>query len=397
LPLSAIRQSWPLFLGMGVLMLGAGLQSTLLSLRATLEGFPTPVTGVIMSCYYVGYVVGTIIAPPLLRQVGPIRVFAALAAVASVAILIQGLFVNPATWGAMRGVSGVCFAAIYVVAESWLNDLASRSNRGRLLAVYMVVLYVGLGAAQFLLLLSDPRSPASFMLVSVLISLAMVPIVISAQPLPKPTVPRKVGILELYRDSPLGVVGVIASGLIASIIFSMGPVYARLSGMDTMRVATFMAVSILAAVATQYPVGRLSDRMDRRTVIAGVCTLIMLIATSIAAFRSMPHAMFLILAALFSGFALTLYSLSVSLVNDKLEPAQMVAASSTLLLLNGSAAAIGPTLAGSLMAAFGPTAYFSTLATLAGALAIFDLWRKVRRKPVPRSKKGSFIGSQPRA
>ena len=397
MPLSVISKSWPLLLGMGVLMLGAGLQSTLLSLRATLEGFPTPVTGVVMSCYYVGYVVGTIIAPPLLRQVGPIRVFAALAAVASVAILIQGLFVNPATWGAMRGVSGVCFAAIYVVAESWLNDLASRSNRGRLLAVYMVVLYVGLGAAQFLLLLSDPRSPASFMLVSVLISLAMVPIVISAQPLPKSTVPRKVRILELYRDSPLGVVGVIASGLIASIIFSMGPVYARLSGMDTMRVATFMAVSILAAVTTQYPVGRLSDRMDRRTVIAGVCTLIMLIATSIAAFPSMPYTMFLILAALFSGFALTLYSLSVSHVNDKLEPAQMVAASSTLLLLNGSAAAIGPTLAGSLMAAFGSTAYFSTLAALAGALAVFDLWRKIRRKPVPPSKKGSFMGAQPRA
>lgn len=397
MPLSAIRRSWPLFLGMGLLMLGAGLQSTLLSLRATLEGFGTPVTGVIMSCYYVGYVLGTFVAPPLLRRVGPIRVFAALAAAASVAILIQGLFVNPATWGAMRGVSGVCFAAIYVVAESWLNDLASRANRGRLLAVYMVVLYVGLGAAQFLLLLSDPQSPAPFMLVSVLISLAMVPIVISAQPLPTRTVPAKVRILDLYRDSPLGVVGVIASGLIASIIFSMGPVYARLSGMDTMGVATFMAVSILAAVTTQYPVGRLSDRMDRRTVIAGVCTLIMVIATSIAAFRSMPHAMVLILAALFSGFALTLYSLSVSHVNDKLEPAQMVAASSTLLLLNGSAAAIGPTLAGSLMAAFGSTAYFATLAALAGALAIFDLWRKLRRKPVPPSKKGFFIGSQPRA
>ncbi len=382
---------------MGLLMLGAGLQSTLLSLRATLEGFGTPVTGVIMSCYYVGYVLGTFVAPPLLRRVGPIRVFAALAAAASVAILIQGLFVNPATWGAMRAVSGVCFAAIYVVAESWLNDLASRANRGRLLAVYMVVLYVGLGAAQFLLLLSDPQSPAPFMLVSVLISLAMVPIVISAQPLPTRTVPAKVRILDLYRDSPLGVVGVIASGLIASIIFSMGPVYARLSGMDTMGVATFMAVSILAAVTTQYPVGRLSDRMDRRTVIAGVCTLIMVIATSIAAFRSMPHAMVLILAALFSGFALTLYSLSVSHVNDKLEPAQMVAASSTLLLLNGSAAAIGPTLAGSLMAAFGSTAYFATLAALAGALAIFDLWRKLRRKPVPPSKKGFFIGSQPRA
>jgi MFS family permease len=397
LPLSVVKKSWPLFLGMGVLMLGAGLQSTLLGLRATLEGFPTPVTGVIMSCYYVGYVMGTLIAPPLLRQVGHIRVFAALAAVASAAILIQGLFVNPVTWAAMRLVSGLSFAAIYVVAESWLNDRASRSNRGRLFAVYMVVLYVGLGAAQFLLILSDPRTPTPFMLVALLISLAMVPIVISAQQLPEHAGPRKVRLLDLYRDSPLGVVGVIASGLISSIIFSMGPVYARLSGLDTTRVATFMAVSILAGVATQYPVGRVSDRMDRRTVIAGVCTLTMTVAGSIVAFRNMPHAVFLTLAALFSGFALTLYSLSVSHVNDKLEPAQMVAASSTLLLLNGGAAAIGPTLAGTLMAAFGPRAYFATLATLAGALAVYDLWRKSRRKPVPPSHKGPFVGAQPRA
>jgi MFS family permease len=382
---------------MGVLMLGAGLQSTLLGLRATLEGFPTPVTGVIMSCYYVGYVIGTLIAPPLLRQVGHIRVFAALAAVASVAILIQGLFVNPVTWAAMRLVSGVSFAAIYVVAESWLNDRASRSNRGRLFAVYMVVCYVGLGAAQFLLILSDPRTPMPFMLVALLISLAMVPIVVSAQQLPEHAGPRKVRLLDLYRDSPLGVVGVIASGLISSIIFSMGPVYARLSGLDITRVATFMAVSILAGVGTQYSIGRVSDRIDRRTVIAGVCTLTMLVAGSIVVFRNMPHAVFLMLAALFSGFALTLYSLSVSHVNDKLEPAQMVAASSTLLLLNGAAAAIGPTLAGTLMAAFGSRAYFATLATLAGALAVYDLWRKSRRRPVPSSQKGPFIGTQPRA
>jgi MFS family permease len=397
LPLSVISKSWPLLLGMGVLMLGAGLQSTLLSLRATLEGFPTPVTGLIMSCYYVGYVVGTMVAPPMLQRVGHIRVFAVLAAVASVAILIQGLFVDPLAWSAMRLTSGLCFAGIYVVAESWLNDRASRSNRGRLLAVYMLVLYVGLGAAQFLLIVSDPRSATPFMLVSVLISLAMVPIVVSAQQVPERAVPRKVRLLDLYRDSPLGVVGVIVSGLISSIIFSMGPVYARLSGLDTMRVATFMAVSILAAVATQYPVGRLSDRMDRRTVIAGVCMLTMLVASTIVTFRNLPHAVFLTLAALFSGFALTLYSLSVSHVNDKLEPTQMVAASSALLLLNGTSAAIGPTLAGALMAAFGPRAFFATLATLAGALAVYDLWRKSRRKPVPPSQKGPFIGAQPRA
>jgi MFS family permease len=382
---------------MGVLMLGAGLTSTLLGLRATLEGFPTLVTGAIMSCYYVGYVLGTFIAPRLVRQVGHIRVFAALAAVASAAVLVQGCFVDPWVWGAMRLVSGLCLAGIYVVAESWLNDRASRANRGRLFAVYMLVLYGGLGAAQFLLILSNPRTAIPFMLVSILISLAMVPIVASAQQVPERAAPRKVRLRDLYRNSPLGVVAVTVSGLTSAIIFSMGPVYARLSGLETTGVATFMAVSILAAVITQYPVGRLSDRMDRRTVIAGVCTLASIVAGSIAAFSEMPHAVFLTLAALFSGFALTLYSLSVSHVNDKLEPAQMVAASSALLLVNGSAAAIGPVLAGSLMTAFGPRAYFATLATLTGALALYDLWRKFRRRPVPPAQKAPFIGSQPRA
>jgi MFS family permease len=396
MPLSVILMNWPLLLGMGVLMLGAGLQSTLLGLRATLEGFPTVVTGIVMSCYYVGYVLGTIVAPPLLGQLGHIRVFAALAAVASAAILVQGCFVDPWTWGAMRLVSGLCFAGLYVVAESWLNDRATRANRGRLFAIYMLILYVGLGAAQFLLIFSDPRTPTAFMLVAVLISLAMVPIVVSAQQVPDHAVPRKVHLRELYGNSPLGVVAVTISGLISAIVFSMGPVYARLSGLETSSVATFMAASILAAVVTQYPIGRLSDRIDRRTVIAGVCTISMIVAGSIVAFPEMPRAAFLTLAASFSGFALTLYSLSVSHVNDKLEPAQMVASSSTLLLLNGGAAAFGPLLAGGLITAFGPRAYFATLAMLSGALAVYDLWRKARGRPVPPSQKSPFIRAQPR-
>jgi MFS family permease len=380
---------------MGVLMLGAGLQGTLLGLRATLEGFPTPVTGMIMSCYYVGYLLGTSAAPRLLRQIGHIRVFAVLAAVASATILVQASFVQPVVWGATRLLSGVCFAGIYVVAESWLNDRASHTNRGRLLALYMVVLYVGLGAAQFLLILANPSTQTPFMLVSVLISLSMVPIAVSAQQLPQPALPKKVSYAELYRNSPLGVVAVSVSGMISAIVFSMGPVYARLRGLGNTGIATFMAVSILAAVLTQYPVGRLSDRTDRRTVIAAVCTLATIVAGSIVAFGDMPQALFLLLAALFSGSALTLYSLSVSHVNDKLEPAQMVDASSALLRLNGGAAAFGPVLAGSLMHAFGPSAYFTTLAALTGALTIYDLWRKSRRKPVPPEQKGPFINAQP--
>jgi MFS family permease len=380
---------------MGVLMLGAGLQGTLLGLRATLEGFPTPVTGIIMSCYYVGYLLGTSAAPRLLRQIGHIRVFAALAAVASATILVQASFVLPVVWAVTRLLSGVCFAGIYVVAESWLNDRASHTNRGRLLALYMVVLYVGLGAAQFLLIPANPSTQTPFMLVSVLISLSVVPIAVSAQQLPQPALPKKVSYGELYRNSPLGVVAVSVSGMISAIVFSMGPVYARLRGLGNTGIATFMAVSILAAVLTQYPVGRLSDRTDRRTVIAAVCTLATIVAGSIVAFGGMPHALFLLLAALFSGSALTLYSLSVSHVNDKLEPAQMVDASSALLRLNGGAAAFGPVLAGSLMHAFGPSAYFTTLATLTGALTVYDLWRKSRNKPVPPEQKGPFINAQP--
>lgn len=397
MPLSVIAANAPLLLGMGILMLGAGLQSTLLGLRATLEGYPPQVTGLVMSLYYVGYLVGTRIAPPLLQQVGHVRVFAALAAVASACVLVQGCFVNPPVWGAMRLVSGVCFAGIYVVAESWLNNRASKENRGRLIAVYMLVLYIGLGAAQFLILLSNPRGATPFMLVSILISLALVPIVASAHQVPERDKPSRVRFRDLYRNSPLGVIAVTVSGLVSSIIFSMGPVYARLSGLETTHLATFMALSILAAVLTQYPIGRLSDRMDRRTVIAGVCVIATMVAATIVAFPEISRALFLTLAAIFSGFALTLYSLSVSHVNDKLEASQLVAASSALLLLNGSAAAVGPVLAGALMSAFGPRAYFATLGSLTGLLLVYDVWRKWRRGPVPRALKAPFIGTQPRA
>jgi MFS family permease len=386
--------TWPLLLGMGILMLGSGLQGTLLGLRATLEGFPTPVTGLIMSCYYVGYLSGTLLAPRLLRRVGHVRVFATLAALASVAVLVQGSWVHPVPWAAMRLISGLCFAGIYVVAESWLNHRATRRNRGRLLAVYMLVLYVGLGAAQFLLILASPQTAAPFMLVSALISLAMVPILASAQQTPEGAVSHRVRYRDLYRNSPLGVVAVAVSGLVSSIIFSMGPVYARLSGAGTRGVAEFMAASILAAALTQYPVGRLSDRVDRRTVLGSACLIATLVAGSIVFFGPLPKAVLLLLTALFGGAALTLYSLAVSHVNDHLEPTQMVAASSALLLVNGTAAAAGPVLAGSLIGVLGPGAYFGTLATLTGALSLYNLWRMSRRRAVPRAQKGPFINTQ---
>ncbi|MGH8199363.1 MAG: MFS transporter, partial [Steroidobacteraceae bacterium] len=168
--MTAIAGTWQLLLGIGILMLGAGLQGTEISLRATLEGFPAPLTGAVMSCYYIGYMFGTALAPRLVRRVGHIRVFAAMAALACASILAQGLFIAALPWALLRGLSGLAFAGIYVVAESWLNESSSRATRGSLLAVYMVVLYIGLGSSQFLLIPTDPRTAAPFMLVAILIS-----------------------------------------------------------------------------------------------------------------------------------------------------------------------------------------------------------------------------------
>ena len=388
--MTAIAATWQLLLGMGILMLGAGLQGTEISLRATLEGFPAPLTGAVMSCYYIGYLLGTALAPRLVRRVGHIRVFAAMAALACCSILAQGLFIAALPWALLRGLSGLAFAAIYVVAESWLNESSSRATRGSLLAVYMVVLYIGLGSSQFLLIPTDPRTAAPFMLVAILISLAIVPIVIAAQHAPDIALPQKVRYRDLYRDSPLGVVAVTVAGMVTANVYSMGPVYARLSGLDTSGVATFMGVSVLSAVALQYPVGRLSDRIDRRTVIAAICLLATLSAAVPTALRALPHGLVLLAAAMFSALAFTLYSLGVSHVNDHLEPAQMVAASGALLRLNGIGAALSPVLVGSVMARFGPRAYFGSLAGLTGLLTIYDLWRKMRRRPPLPQRKQPF-------
>jgi MFS family permease len=380
MPASLIASTWPLLLGMGVLMLGAGLQSTLLGVRAQTEGFTTSAIGFVMSCYYAGFLVGTVIAPRLIRGVGHVRVFSAFAAVAAASTLCQAVFVMPGVWAAMRLVTGVCFAGIYVVAESWLNDRATQETRSRLLALYMVVLYGGMGAAQFLLLVADTSSDTPFMLVAALICLAIVPLVLSAHSAPVVDTPQSVRFRDLYRRSPLGVFAVIMSGLMASIVFSLGPVYAQQSGMDAAEIATFMAGSILAGVVTQYPIGMLADRLDRRSVIAGVALLAAAFALWVGAWPAMPDLLVLPVAAIVSGLVLSVYSLGVSHVNDRLET---------------SAAVLGPILGGVLMDQSGENAYFITLGGLAVVLAVFCLWRRSRRAPVPREQRGPYIKAQP--
>jgi MFS family permease len=389
----ALAANSALLLGMALLMLGAGLQGTLLGVRATLEGFSTFVTGTVMTGYYVGYIAGSLAAPSLVRQVGHIRVFAALAATAAAAILVQSIFVGPWEWMLLRGVSGVCFAGIYVVAESWLNDRADRSSRATLLASYMIVIYVGIGAGQFLLTTADPRGHELFVLIGVLISVAVVPMALTAQRAPEFALPRRVTFREVLAISPLGTVGAFFSGFATATFFAVGPVYAVRSGFATDDVAAFMALGALSAIALQLPLGRLSDRFDRRSVlIAMAVTAALAAALALQLERGAP---FFVAVAVYGGMSLTLYALCVSHINDHLHPEQMVAASATVLLLNGIGAALGPILVSAAMQLTQPSAFFVCAIAMHLAFALYAGWRKRKTEPIAGAAKTRFVGAPP--
>jgi MFS family permease len=254
-----------------------------------------------------------------------------------------------------------------------------------------------LGGGQYLLTVADPGGPMLFLLISVTISLSVVPMSLSVQRAPEFEIPRKIRYRELYRQSPMGVVAVIISGVVTSSIFSMGPVYAQLSGLDSSEIATFMGVSILAAVITQLPIGRWSDRMDRRTVLIAICLIALAAAMAAAIIGTASKAILFILAAAFGGIALTLYSLSVSHINDHLAADQIVSASSSIVTLNGLGSIVGPLIVSLMMKFFGPPAYFFSLAGMLGSLVLYAVWRKIRRAAVPLDFKLPFINVQPQA
>jgi MFS family permease len=379
---------------MALLTLGAGLQATLLGVRATLDGLSTFVTGAVMAAYYVGFVIGSIAAPALIKRVGHIRVFAALTATASATILVQGVFVGAWQWGLLRTVSGVCFAGIYVVAESWLNDRADPRSRGMLLGTYMVVIYVGLGSGQFLLNLADPRGFELFMLIGVLISLAVVPMALTAQRAPEFSLPRRVSFRELLAISPLGAVGALYSGATAGTLFSLGPVYAASSALDTGAVATFMASSILPAVVLQLPLGRLSDRVDRRSVLIAISISAALAAAAAGRLNAASPAFFLAVAA-YGGLSLTIYAVCLAHINDHLQPSQMVATSATVLLANGIGSALGPVVVSAAMQLAGPGAFFGSVILLHTSFALYAAWRKRKSDAVPTPDKARFVSAPP--
>ena len=390
-----LRGNRALLVGIALLMLGHGLQGTLLGVRANLEAFSAAAIGLVMSGYYVGLLVGSLRVPILVARVGHVRVFAALVSLGSTTILIQAIFVDPVTWFLMRLLTGYCFAGAFIVAESWLNGSASNENRGRLLSLYMVVQMGAMAAGQFLLNLADPKAFALFILVSVLVSVAAVPMLLT--PVASPVVgPRGgLGLLALYRLSPLGVVGVAGVGMATSGLFSMGPVYAAEEGLSVAAISTFMAAVIMGGVVFQIPVGRLSDRLDRRWVIASVALLAAIVVLPPAILPQVPNILLFPGFFLVGGLSLPLYAVCVAHTNDFLSPEQMVGASSALILAYGIGAAAGPTLTALAMQGLGPLGFPLFLAAVHLTLGLFAFYRMTRRSTVAAADRGAYMSLPP--
>jgi MFS family permease len=377
---AAIRSSWPLFAGMAFLMVSNGLLATLLTLRAGSLGFGETVIGLVQSGYPVGSLLGCLVAPRLVMRVGHVRVFAALASIASTAALIHLVTYDPWSWGAMRVLAGFCFSGLYVVAESWLNGRATNESRGSLLSIYFVIQTGGAAAGQMLLNLSNPEGILLFVIVSVLISLSLVPILISASTTPAFEAPERVSFLELFRLSPMGLTGCFLNGVAQGAIYIALALYGRAIGLDTGTIGALIGVALLGGMLLQFPLGRLSDRIDRRLVIVGAAGLAVPLCLALAWMGGTFANLFVLYAGvgMLGGLTLPIYSICVAHTNDYLKPGQIVAASGTLVLVLGAGVVFGPTLGSLAVEHYGPGGLFFLLAIVQGctvATALFRLWR----------------------
>ncbi len=388
--LSIFRSSWALFLGIGLLMIGNSMQGTLLGLRGALEEFNPTVMGFVMAAYFIGFLGGSWLTPLMIRNVGHVRVFAALASLISAAFIIYAVFVNPWAWAFMRLIVGFGFSGVYVVAESWVNNATDNEHRGQALSTYMIVQMLGIVIGQALINLSEPGGYDLFILMSVLVSVSFAPILLSAAPAPVAGASERMSFAELFKSSPLGCIGSMLLGGIFSALFGMAVVYAGELNFSVETTSAFVSAIYVGGMLMQYPIGWVSDRMDRRRVIMFVTALgTAACALGIVGAPSKP-ALF-IAAFILGGVANPLYSLLIAHTNDFLPATKMASASSGLVFLNGLGAMFGPVTVGYMMQVFGPNGFFLFNAILCASISAYALYRMTQRAAIDPEDTGSYV------
>jgi len=386
-----LMQLAPVLVSSGILLAGNGLQGTLISIRADMEGFSPAIIGLIGAAYYLGFMLGCRYAPPLIAAVGHIRVYAAFAAIGAVGALTMALVVGEIAWMAIRFVIGVVFAGLSMVTESWLNEQAGTKDRGQVLGLYRTVDLGAVTAGQFLLPIVGPQGPEIFVVVAIFFCLALVPVALSRSPSPKPPKAHDIKLNMIWGVSPLAAIGVLSIGLTNSAFRIIGPLYAGEVGFDVLQIALFMSAGILGGAIMPLPLGWLSDRYDRRWVMIG--------ATAGAAASGMflsllgPQSPQLIYVGsfLFGAFALPLYSLSIAHANDFAKPGDFIDVAAGLLFLFAIGAAIGPFVASLVMEWYGPGAVFVYTTVVHACFLVFVLYRMMVRSSVPLAQRKSFV------
>ena len=374
-----LLKNWALFFGYALISLAHGLQGTLIGVRAVFEGFSFISTGFVVAGYYVGYLAGSITIPVFLKRVGHIRVFAALASLASIAILLHSVFLQPQMWFFIRILSGISLAGIYVIMESWLNDKSTNETRGKILSIYMIITFAFLGLGQLLLNISDPIQVDLFILVSILLSFALLPILLSNTEAPNTNDPKKLSLNELFVISPLGFVGAFFTGLAHGALLGYGAVYATAKGLGLFEISIFMLIVSSFGALFQWPIGYISDKIDRRIILVGVTFIASGLSLFIVISSYISIIIFFILLAIFAGMSLPMYSLTIAHTNDFLKQNEIVGATSTIAILVGLGAICGPIIASFFMNIVGPDGFFVYLFIVHGLLGLFGLYRMAKR------------------
>ena len=380
--LKILLKTWALFFGYALICLGHGLQGTLVGVRAIIENFSYITTGFIITGYYIGFLSGSLLIPHLLKKVGHIRVFAALASLASIAILLHSILVIPLIWFFIRILTGISIAGIFVIMESWLNEKADKETRGSLLSIYMIVTFSFIGLGSLLLNFSDPASFNLFVLVSVLLSFALIPILLVSSNPPSFENPKRLKFVELYKLSPLGFVGALFIGLAHSTVFGLGAVYAKKNGLDNLQISLFIVIITVFGALFQWPIGYISDKIDRRVVLISVTFIASAFCILIIGSSFLSITLLYIFLAFYAGMSLPIYSLIIAHTNDYLQPNEIVAASAAIVALVGCGSIFGPITASYFMTILGPNGFFIFLFIVHLALGLFGIYRMaVRTKP----------------
>ncbi len=376
--LKVLVQSWPLLLGVMLLMVGNGVQGSLLGIRGALEGFSTWELSIVMSAYFVGFLGGSRLAPEMIRRVGHVRVFSALGSMISAVLILYPLLLDVVSWSVMRMLIGFCFSGIYVTAESWLNNTASNETRGQALSLYMIVQMLGIIASQGLLSMGDPGGFGLFIIPSVLVSLAFMPMLLAKTPAPTFDSIKPMSFARIFRTSPLGCVGMLLTGGIYAAMFGMASVWGAKSALTIGQIAAYGAALYVGGLVFQYPVGYLSDRIDRRGLILWMSVVGAVVMFLAAGFR-LPFTAVLLVALLLGGTINPLYSLLIAHTNDFLTKEEMPSASARLIFLNGFGAIFGPISTGWLMGEVGAGGYFLFIGALFALLSVYAGWRMSKR------------------